>query len=129
MPNSPSHWPRDRALAVMHEAYARQLEPRLLSCFTQMLGRWPAGVLLRLDSGQLAVVSRPNPDDADHPFVYLLISDDGERRLDPKEISLAERGADGAFLFSPTEALDPLAEDLDVASLLREVDESHVQAA
>jgi HD-GYP domain-containing protein (c-di-GMP phosphodiesterase class II) len=120
--------PPSRALEVMQESYARQLEPRLLASLVDMMGPWPAGALVRLDSGRLAVVSHPDREDPERPFVHLLLDEEGPRRLDPKEVSLAARAPDGSFLSSAVEILDPLSEGLDVATLLREMNEYETPA-
>jgi len=107
--------PPHEALALMHGGEAGTFEPRLLGRFTEMLGRYPAGTLLRLGDGTVAVVSRPNPRDAARPFARRLIEEEGGQTLDPAEVDLTTQDA-------PTvgQVLDPQAAGVDVARLLRE---------
>jgi len=109
----------ERALEMMHESEREQFEQRLLGRFTETLGKYPAGTLVRLSSGELAIVTRANPVDASRPFVHR-ITDDGERRaLDHDELDLAWRDPDtGEHPLAIVEALDPAAERVEVADLL-----------
>jgi HD-GYP domain-containing protein (c-di-GMP phosphodiesterase class II) len=104
------------ALALMHGGEAGSFEPRLLGRFTEMLGRYPAGTLLRLSDGSTAVVSRPNPRDAARPFVRRVIEDEANPILDLEEINLAAAESPVGI----DEVLDPAAARVDVARLLRE---------
>ncbi len=110
----------ERALQMMHESERDQFEPRLLGRFTEMLGRYPAGSLVRLSNGELAVVCRANRADAARPFVYLIVDDGDRRTLGSKnEIDLAQRHpATGAPLLDIVKVLDPASEHIDVAELL-----------
>lgn len=107
--------PPHAALELMHAGKAGGFEPWLLGRFTEMLGRYPAGTLLRLGDGGMAVVSRPNPHDAARPFARRVVVTEAGQTLEPDEIDLAAQGAPGVG-----QVLDPNAADVDVARLLRE---------
>ena len=109
----------ERALEIMHETEREQFEERLLGRFTEMLGKYPAGTLVRLSNGDLAVVARSNPVDAARPLVYPVIDDGGRRSLGCEEIDLAERDPEtGAPVLDVAAVLDPVAENIEVAELL-----------
>jgi HD-GYP domain-containing protein (c-di-GMP phosphodiesterase class II) len=109
----------ERALEMMHESQRDQFDERLLGRFTEMLGKYPAGTLLRLSSGELAIVSRSNPNNSARPFARLVVDDDGRRSLGRDELDLAQRDpVTGAYLFGIEQVLDPNVEKVEVAELL-----------
>ena len=108
----------EKALEVMHSQEAL-FEPRLLARFTEMLGKYPAGSLVRLSDGRLAVVSRPNPRYAAAPFVRIVEGEEGSARLAGEEIDLGVRDpASGDFPLSVETPVDPGSVGLNVPSLL-----------
>jgi HD-GYP domain-containing protein (c-di-GMP phosphodiesterase class II) len=108
----------NRALEIMHTSQREQFDERLLSRFTAMLGEYPAGSLLRLSTGDLAIVSRTNPDDPARPFVRL-IDDDGDLLvLSSHETNLAARDRAGRYCVSVEQALDPATENIALPALL-----------
>jgi HD-GYP domain-containing protein (c-di-GMP phosphodiesterase class II) len=109
----------ERALEMMHDSQREQFDERLLGRFTEMLGKYPAGTLVRLTSGDLAIVSRSNPTKPSRPFVHLIV-DDGDRRvLARKELDLTQRHpSTGEYAASIEQVLDPGAEHVEVADLL-----------
>lgn len=109
--------PPQQALEVMHQQ-ASHFEPRLLARFTEMLGKYPAGSLLRLTDGRLAIVTRPNPRHAAKPFVRLLEFQDNNPVLLEGDVDLSARDADGKPLFSLDSVLDPNPMGLNVTALL-----------
>jgi len=114
--------PPERALRIMHDMPVGSFELRLLSTFSEILGKHPPGTMMRLDSGDLAVVSRPNPNDPERPFVRILRQVDGGHALDPAEVDLSQRDEKTqAHLLAVTEILNPQAEDIDVEELLRDL--------
>lgn len=112
--------PPARALRVMNEMPAGTFDSRLLSAFGGLLGKHPPGTMVRLDNGEIAVVSRPNPDDPARPFVRILRRTEEGHTLDQNEIDLSKRDENTqAHLLAISEVLDPRAHDIDVEELLR----------
>ncbi len=108
----------EQALAVMH-SQASEFEPRLLGRFTEMLGRYPSGSLVRLTDGRLAVVTRPSPRHAARPFVRLVEWEEETARLAEAEVDLGESDpAHDGFLLSVENTVDPAELGLNVSSLL-----------
>ncbi|MGH7395218.1 MAG: HD-GYP domain-containing protein, partial [Candidatus Methylomirabilales bacterium] len=58
-----------RAIARMKEIAGTVLDQALLERFIEMLGIYPAGTVVRLDTGELALVLRPNREDSARPVV------------------------------------------------------------
>jgi HD-GYP domain-containing protein (c-di-GMP phosphodiesterase class II) len=110
--------PPQKALEVMH-SQAAHFEPRLLARFTEMLGKYPAGSLVRLNDGNLAVVVKTNSRHAAQPFVRVLEFEDETPRLQEKEIDLTARDpSSGQFRLTVEETVDPTTMGLNVSSLL-----------
>jgi HD-GYP domain-containing protein (c-di-GMP phosphodiesterase class II) len=110
------------ALSVMHDLPRGTFEPMLLARFTDILGKYPAGTLLRLSSGELAVVSRPNPSDPARPFARCLREVEGVNALDRQEIDLAETdSATGEYLLSVAEVVHSEECAVNTGELLRDL--------
>lgn len=112
-----------RALEMMHESEREQFDERLLGRFTDMLGEYPAGTLVRLTNGDMAVVSRSNAVAAGLPFVNIISDDDGQRVISPITINLAQQDASGRHPLSVEHILDPAIEKVDIQALLAALDE------
>ncbi|MDY6853358.1 MAG: HD-GYP domain-containing protein [Thermodesulfobacteriota bacterium] len=87
----PAPFSPDRALEIMLEKSGEDYDPIILKVFVNMLGRYPMGTLLKLDTGELAlVVESPQESDKTRPRVVLL-SPDGKGKLKKgKTVSLEE---------------------------------------
>jgi HD-GYP domain-containing protein (c-di-GMP phosphodiesterase class II) len=85
----------DRALGCMFERAGKDYDPILIKVFINILGLYPVGTLLRLDTGELAlVVSSPSRDYSKRPLVCVL-DKDGEDKYKKREIiNLDERDAE-----------------------------------
>ncbi|UCH33918.1 MAG: HD-GYP domain-containing protein [Armatimonadota bacterium] len=109
----------EQALEMMHESRRGQFDERLLGRFTEMLGKYPAGTLVRLSNGDPAIVSRPNPANAARPFLHHIVTDDGRVTLGGDELDTTQRDPEtGEYVLSIVQVLDPVAERIEVASLL-----------
>jgi len=67
------------ALGIMDAGQPGQFEPELLAMFKAMLGPYPAGSLVRLSDGRLAIVTRPHPENHETPWLRVVTED---RRAD-----------------------------------------------
>lgn len=85
----------DRALGYMFDRSGKDYDPILIKVFINILGLYPVGTLLRLDTGELAlVVSSPSRDYSKRPLVCVL-EKDGEGKYKKREIiNLDERDAE-----------------------------------
>jgi hypothetical protein len=86
-----------------------QLDPVVVLTFTEMLGSYPVGTVLMLDTWELAISHsmNPNPDLGERPMV-LLISDNAGNLQHPGElVDLGETDAAGAYKRSILEMVDP----------------------
>ena len=102
-------FPTDRILAVLKRNDGTQFDQHLVRRFVQLIGIYPAGNLVRLNTGEVAVVMNVYAPDPYRPHVRVLIDREG-RRLDlPYELNLWEAGEDAprpAAIVAPLDSAD-----------------------
>jgi putative nucleotidyltransferase with HDIG domain len=105
-------FPTDRILAVLKRNDGTQFDQHLVRRFVQLLGIYPPGNLVRLTSGEVAVVSQVHAPDPHRPRVRVLFAKDGTRLDLPQERNLWESTQDGDAIVCPVEpseyGIDPL---------------------
>jgi len=108
-------FPTERILAVLKQNDGQRFDQRLVRRFSQLMGIYPAGNLVRLDNGALAVVLRIHAPDPSRPTVRVIVGPDGQRSAKPQDVALwAEDDPDWpppriVTPVDPTEAgIDPL---------------------
>ena len=109
----------DRALALMLQGSGTAFDPLILKVFIQMLGVFPIGTLLELDSGEVALVSRP-PSSADlnRPRALVLHEDgQGGYRSGP-EIDLSERDDSEGYRYRIVGSAHPSTRNIQPAQFL-----------
>ena len=106
--------PTDRILAVLKRNDGTQFDQNLVRRFVQLLGVYPPGNLVRLTSGEIAVVTHVHAPDPHRPRVRVLIAKDGTRLDLPYDRNLWERSHqdDSDSIVAPVDAttygIDPL---------------------
>src|SRR5437762_3520057 len=111
-------FPTDRILQVLKANDGRQFDQHLVRRFVQLIGIYPAGNLVRLNSGETAVVLRVHEPDPYRPKVRVLTNREG-RRLDLSyECNLWEPGDDPERPSSIVAPLDPSGFDFDPLMLI-----------
>ena len=82
---------RDEALSIMLEKSGTEFDPILLKVFANMIGVYPIGTLVALNSGELGIVMETNPEVAFmlRPKVKL-ITDKKDKKIDGGTIDLTE---------------------------------------
>ncbi len=89
-------FPTDRILAVLRQNDGSRFDQRLVRRFSQLLGIYPAGNLVRLDTGEVAVVLRVHAPDPSRPMVRVIAGPDGAKLAAPRDVALwVDDGADG----------------------------------
>jgi putative nucleotidyltransferase with HDIG domain len=80
----------ERVRAVLERSDGQEFERHLVRRFVQVMGIYPVGSLVRLNSGVLAVVMRPHPPAPERPRVRVVFDADGQRVAAPYDINLWE---------------------------------------
>ena len=104
-------FPTDRILAVLQRNDGKQFDQHLVRRFVQLVGIYPAGNLVRLYSGEIAVVLRAHAADPYRPRVRVLIDRDGIPLGNPQELNLWEMADDNDNAIQAP--LDPADYDID----------------
>lgn len=104
------------ALYEMQTLVGTILDGTLLGHFVNMMGDYPVGTLVRLDTNEVAMVYRPNPLDEASPMVRVLIDGDGKRLDSPREQSLVTN--DGSRYARIITVVDPLLKNIDIGRLI-----------
>ena len=110
----------DRALGMMMEGAGKDFDPILLKVFVRMLGVFPVGTLLELDTGETGLVME-TPEDTlkDRPRVLILVSDGEAGFRKGKAESLAERDPHtGSFRRNIVKTLHPASYGIQPAEFL-----------
>jgi hypothetical protein len=81
-------FPTDRIIAVLKQNDGQRFDRRLVRRFSQLMGIYPAGNLVRLDNGSLAVVLRIHTPDPSRPMVRVIVGADGQRLEAPHDVAL-----------------------------------------
>ena len=104
------------ALHEMQKLSGTFLDGALVESFIEMMGKYPVGTLVRLDTNEVAVVYRPNPLEEEAPIVRILIEKDGTRLGVPREQPLVE--PDGSRYAEVVAVVDPLLKNIDVGKFV-----------
>ena len=112
-------FPSERILAVLQRNDGTQFDQNLVRHFVQLLGIYPIGNLVRLDSGDIAIVLQVHAPDPYRPKVRVLFGADGTRLEVPRDINLWEveasqrQGDRGSSVIAPLNpadyGIDPLS--------------------
>jgi hypothetical protein len=82
--------PSDRILAVLQRNDGTQFDQHLVRRFVQLVGIYPTGNLVKLDTGDIAVVTKPYAPDPYRPRVKVLVRASGQKLERPYELNLWE---------------------------------------
>ena len=83
-------FPTDRILAVLQRNDGSQFDQHLVRRFSQLVGIYPVGNLVRLDTGEIAVVLNTYAPDPYRPGVRVLVGSDGATLEQPFDVNLWE---------------------------------------
>ena len=99
----------DKALGYMLEGAGTDFDPLLLKVFINMMGVYPVGTLLELDTGELGLVMETPGDAEDYrPIVTLLEKDEHGQYVKGEKFNLNTRsGKTGEFLKNITSTHHP----------------------
>ncbi len=100
---------RAEALSLMMEHIGTEFNPVILKAFVNMMGAYPIGTMVHLDTGEIGIVFNTNPDPRHilRPGIKLITDREGNR-IDGEMADLSEKDpATDRFVRSILRALDP----------------------
>ncbi|MGH9310448.1 MAG: HD-GYP domain-containing protein [Vicinamibacterales bacterium] len=106
-------FPTDRILAVLKRNDGTQFDQHLVRRFVQLLGIYPPGNLVRLSTGEIAVVARVHAPDPYRPRVRVLFDRAGVRLERPLDRNLWEGSRDAGTADTIVAPLDPAEVGID----------------
>jgi HD-GYP domain-containing protein (c-di-GMP phosphodiesterase class II) len=109
----------DEALKIMYEQSGEKFDPVLLKVFMNMIGLYPIGAMVQLNSGEVGVVyhNSHDPRKFDRPKVKLVLDAQGNKVKSTQIIDLTAM-RNGAFERTILRTVDPLKFNLNVPNLL-----------
>jgi HD-GYP domain-containing protein (c-di-GMP phosphodiesterase class II) len=108
----------DKALSIMMERAGTQLDPLLFKFFINMIGVFPIGTLVLLDTKELGLVYGGNSMFPDRPRVLVITDDKGNRIESQIIVDLTERTDRGAHVRSIVKTMDPNKYRINLAEYL-----------
>ena len=109
-------FPTDRILAVLQRNDGTQFDQHLVRRFAQLVGIYPVGNLVRLNTDEIAVVLRIHAPDPYRPRVRVLFDNSGRKMESPMELNLWEtQEPEGRVIQAP---VDPAAYDVDALTYI-----------
>jgi HD-GYP domain-containing protein (c-di-GMP phosphodiesterase class II) len=107
----------DKALSLMMERSESQLDPLLLKFFINMIGVYPIGSLVMLNTKELGLVYESDVVFVDRPRVLIIVDSKG-KRVQGLVVSLTEKDKYGRYLRSVTKTLDTNKYKINLAEYL-----------
>ena len=97
----------DKAMAMLLQGKPRELDLALLGTFAAMMGTFPPGTAVEIDTGDVGIVFEPNPEDPNHPVVAIVRDREG-RDVDGAMVDLATLLPSGRHAHNIKHAVDPV---------------------
>lgn len=107
----------DKALSIMMERSGGQLDPLLMKFFINMIGVFPIGTLVMLNTKELGLVYESNQLFASRPRVMVIIDKDGKRSTG-FVVDLTEKNDQGDYIRSIVKTMDPNKYNINLAEYL-----------
>ena len=110
-------FPSERVLEVLKRNDGKQFDQHLVRRFTQLIGIYPVGNLVRLNTGEVAVVLKVYAPDPNRPQVRVLFDREGRRLALADDVNLWEE-TEADRPTSIATPLDPAAYQIDPLTLI-----------
>ncbi|HUP39844.1 MAG TPA: HD domain-containing phosphohydrolase [Vicinamibacterales bacterium] len=108
----------DRIRTIMGEQGNPQFNQKLLKRFVNIMGLYPIGNFVRLNTEEVGVVTAEHPTDPFRPQVKIVFDEKGERLEEAFLANTWERDSRGEYPRAVVEAIDPDSMELDPLTLL-----------
>jgi len=103
---------------VMRRKDGTQFDQHLVRRFAQLVGVYPPGNLVRLNTGEIAVVIKTHAPDPFRPHVRVIVDRHGERVAEPIDVWLWDVAREGDLAPAIVEPVDPADVGIDPLTLL-----------
>jgi HD-GYP domain-containing protein (c-di-GMP phosphodiesterase class II) len=110
--------PSERIRAIMTQKDSPAFNTQLLRRFINLMGLFPIGTIVRLNTDEVAVVTAEHPEDPFRPQVKVLFDTFGDPLESPILANTWERDGRGEFPRAVVESIDPDTVELDPLTVL-----------
>jgi putative nucleotidyltransferase with HDIG domain len=110
--------PSARVRAMLAAQSGTAFEPTLLRRFITLMGIFPVGTLVRLQTGEIAVVIDEHPTDPFRPLVRVVCDSDGRKLPIDWDVNIAETDDRGKHPYSVAEAVDASSVRIDPLAVI-----------
>lgn len=107
----------DKALSVMSERSSTQLDPLLIKFFINMVGVYPIGTLVMMNTRELGLVYESNQLFGTRPRV-MIIMDRGGNRIKGNVVDLIDKDEQGDYIRTIVRTMDPNKYKINLAEYL-----------
>jgi putative nucleotidyltransferase with HDIG domain len=111
-------FPSDRILEVLRRNDGQQFDQHLVRRFSQLLGIYPVGNVVKLDSGETAIVVKVHAPDPHRPQVRVVIDAGGRRLERPYDVNLWEQQQPDGRSSTIQKPVDPAEVGLDPLAMI-----------
>lgn len=103
----------DNALRLIHAQAGKKLDPVISKNFIRIMGIYPVGSVVKLNTSEYAVVMKPGKEDITRPVVQVVIDANGEKLTEPIIVDLLKEARNNGKRTAILEAVDPLSIGID----------------
>jgi putative nucleotidyltransferase with HDIG domain len=111
-------FPSERVRAVLEGNEGKQFDPHLVRRFVQLIGIYPPGNMVRLNTGEVAVVLRVYAPDPHRPRVRVVFGRDGVALERPYDVNLWESTPESEWPATVDAPVDPKDYNIDPLTLI-----------
>ncbi len=111
-------FPTDRIKAVLERNDGQQFDQNLVRRFVQLIGIYPPGNLVKLNTHEVGVVLRVYAPDPHRPRVRVVIDRAGQSMAKPYDVNLWESDDSGQWPTSVISPLDPADYEIDPLAVM-----------
>jgi putative nucleotidyltransferase with HDIG domain len=108
----------DRIRAIMDERDNPAFNQKLLKRFVNIMGLYPIGTLVTMNTDEIGVITAEHPSDPFRPQVKIIFSPRGERLEEPFLANTWERDSRGDYPRAVVDPVDPDSVQIDPLTLL-----------
>ena len=105
------------AIRLMNTMSGKHFDPNTLKIFIAMLGFYPVGTTVRLNTNDIGIVTKVNPTDSLSPTVKIIFGGDGKQIDKPYELDLLKADNRNTKIVAP---VDPLTKGIDLGHFFEE---------
>ncbi len=111
--------PPEEALHILLQSAGKDVDTTLIKMFIKMIGVFPIGTFVALNTRELGVVYRSNSMQPDRPIIVLVADSQGQK-VENTLVDLTDRGLDGRYHRTIRKTLDSNKYDINLSEYLLE---------